>query len=121
VGLRDITDPEAVNQAIAEFDSLGRDGFLQRYGFGRARRFYVEHDGKLYDSKVLLGAAHGFQFPDQGPLASTDFSGGESTTVRKLRDLGSTIVPLSPDGAETAGIRGNQRGGRGGVIRRRLR
>jgi hypothetical protein len=100
VSLKDITEPHAVKQAIAEFDALGRDAFLKRYGFGHARRFRVEYNGKLYDSKALLGAAHGFQFPDKGSLASTDFSGGESTTVRKLRDLGFTVVPVSSDGDE---------------------
>jgi len=67
VGLKDITDPDAVKQAIAEFDELGREDFLRRYGFGRARRFYVGYNGKPYDSKAVLGAAHRFQLPDEGP------------------------------------------------------
>ena len=88
VGLNDITDPRAVEHAIAEFDTLGREAFLKRYGFRHARTFLVDHNGQQYDSKALLGAAHGFQFPEQGPLAATEFCGGEATTVKKLRDLG---------------------------------
>jgi hypothetical protein len=91
-----------VKQAIAEFEELGREDFLRRYGFGRARRFYVDYNGKPYDSKALLGAAHGFQFPDRGPLGSADFSGGESATVRKLRDLGFTTIAV-PQGGDEAG------------------
>lgn len=102
MGLKDITDADAVKQAIAQFDALGRDDFLKRYGFGRARRFFVEFNDKLYDSKAVLGAAHGFQFPDQDPLAAAEFSGDESATARKLRDLGFSIVSVPPDGGETA-------------------
>jgi hypothetical protein len=34
MALSDLTDPSAVLQAIDQFDALGRDAFLQRYGFG---------------------------------------------------------------------------------------
>ena len=96
VGLNDITDPRAVEHAIAEFDTLGREAFLERYGFRHARGFLVDHDGRRYDSKALLGAAHGFQFPEQGPLAAMEFGGGETTTVKRLRDLGFTVVSGIP-------------------------
>lgn len=102
MALKDITDPEAVRQAIAEFDALGRDAFLKRYGFQHARRLFVEYEGEQYDSKALLGAAHGFQFPDQGPLSLSDFKSGELTTAKKLRDLGFEPVVRS-DSYETAG------------------
>lgn len=91
MGLRDITDRSAVLKALGEFDTWGRDAFLAKYGFGPARRFYLVHDGRRYDSKAVLGAAHGHQFPERGPLASHEFSGGEATTVRKLQELGFTI------------------------------
>jgi 5-methylcytosine-specific restriction enzyme B len=100
MGLSDITDREAVESALREFDDLGRDAFLERYGFGPARRFYLEADGKRYDSKAILGAAHGIQFPDQGPLPHTEFSGGEATTVKKLRELGFTVISTTPDSDE---------------------
>ena len=55
-----ITDltPEAVRQAIAEFDRLGRDSFLNTYGFGKARGYFLVHNGQAYDSKAIAGVAH---------------------------------------------------------------
>lgn len=90
--LSQITDPEAVKQAIAEFDRLGRDEFLRKYGFGRSVRYYLMYEGRPYDSKAILGAAHGVQFPERGPLTATDFHGGENTVAPKLRSLGFDVV-----------------------------
>jgi hypothetical protein len=86
--LSDITDPAAVRSAIAEYDRLGRDDFLRRYHFGRAREYFLIHEGGEYDSKAILGAAHGYQFPDRGPLRPQDFTGGDASTARRLRELG---------------------------------
>jgi hypothetical protein len=33
---RDAVQPHHVRQAVAEYDQLGQDEFLARYGFGRA-------------------------------------------------------------------------------------
>src|SRR5271170_5016950 len=77
LGLSDLTERDAVEQAMAEYDELGRDAFLSRYGYGPARSYFVVHDGKRYDSKALAGAAVGKQFPASGPLAASEFSGGE--------------------------------------------
>ena len=56
-----------------------------------SRRYQIEHEGRRYASKAILAAAHGIQFPQQGPLRSSDFSGGRETT-EKARALGFTIV-----------------------------
>src|SRR5688572_24313504 len=48
-GLREVTDRDAVLKALAEFDELGREQFLKKYGFRRSRAFYVRHDDRLYD------------------------------------------------------------------------
>lgn len=48
-----------VRAAVAEYDRLGRDTFLRSTGFGRARAYYLEHEGRLYDSKAIVGYAHG--------------------------------------------------------------
>jgi hypothetical protein len=93
VPLAEITDPLAVDAAIAEFDELGRDAFLQKYGFRRSIRFVVRANGRDYDSKALLGVAHGNQFPELGPLPYTDFNGGQPT-IRRLEQLGFTLVNL---------------------------
>jgi hypothetical protein len=88
MGLAELTDRGAVESAMAEFDRIGRSAFLEKYGFGEARSYFLAHDGKLYDSKAIVGAAHGHQFPRLGPLQNTDFSGGEATVAATLQRLG---------------------------------
>ena len=81
---------QAVLKAVAEYDELGQDQFLDKYGFERARLYVLVHDGNSYDSKAIVGAAHGF-LPGQRPLAAREFSGGEATVGRLLRRLGFTV------------------------------
>ena len=75
---------QAVLAAIAEYDRVGQQAFLSRYGFDPARLYTLVHDGRSYDSKAIVGAAHGF-------LAASQFSGGEATVGRLLRRLGFTV------------------------------
>ena len=89
MALNDITG-DAVLQALVEYDRLGQEGFLELYGFDRARQYLLVHEGKRYDSKAIVGAAHGF-LPGQRPLASSEFSGGEATVGRLLRRLGFAV------------------------------
>lgn len=91
----DISDPAAVWTAVEEFDRLGEPEFLRRYGFGPALRYHLIVAGRRYPSKAILGAAHGLQFPDQGPLKASDFSGGEQTVRRKLNALGFDVEVLT--------------------------
>jgi len=98
VALSDITR-DAVLKAVAEYDELGQDQFLAKYGFDRARLYVLVRDGKPYDSKPIVGAAHGF-LPGQNPLTARQFSGGEATVGRLLRRLGFTVQvgdALTPD------------------------
>ena len=88
MAFQDITDPGAVQLAIAEFDRVGTHSFLTKYGFKRSRTFFLVVGDREYDSKAIAGAAHGYQFPNLGPLRPSDFSGGEATVARKLRSLG---------------------------------
>lgn len=97
--LSDLTEPEAVRKAIAEFDELGREVFLEKYGFGPARRYFVTLNGKKYDSKAIVGAAHGIQHPELGHLTATDFTGGESSVVPLLNKLGFSVIDEA-EGAE---------------------
>jgi hypothetical protein len=92
MALGDLSSRSAVLQALAEYDRLGPDAFLRRYGFGRARAYYLLRDGRRYDSKAIAGAAHGYQFPQLGPLHAADFSGGEATVASKLRSLGFDVI-----------------------------
>lgn len=77
-----------VKEAIAEFDEIGRDAFLQKYGFGKSRGYFLKFNGKKYDSKAIIGAAHGFAFPKDGPLTPYDFGGGEGRVIPILEKLG---------------------------------
>jgi MoxR-like ATPase len=96
---------DAVLSAVEEMKALGRDAFLEKYGFQRARRYTIVHNGQLYDSKAIMGAAHGYQFPDRGPLRSADFTGGEGTAVRKLRSLGFEVKDSAAANGSTASPR----------------
>lgn len=89
MAITDITR-QAVEKAIDKYDQMGQDAFLSHYGFERARLYVLVHDGKRYDSKAIIGAAHGF-LPGEHPLAAGEFSGGEATVGRLLRRLGFTV------------------------------
>jgi hypothetical protein len=93
--LSDLTDASAVERALNEFDELGRDSFLAKYGFGKARNYFVVRDGRRYDSKAIVGAAHGFQHPDRGTLRNDEFSGGEDSVKRTLERLGFVVEPIA--------------------------
>ncbi|HEY2404194.1 MAG TPA: HNH endonuclease signature motif containing protein [Steroidobacteraceae bacterium] len=89
MGLRDITRA-AVLEAISEYGRLGQDEFRAKYGFERARSYLLIHKGRAYDSKAIVGVAHGY-LPGERVLAARDFSGGEATVGRLLRALGFTV------------------------------
>ena len=90
MSLRNI-ESEHVLQAIKECDELGRVYFLEKYRFGQAKAYWLMYNGQRYDSKAIIGAAHGYACPDLGPLTSDRFSGGASTVRRKLENLGFTV------------------------------
>ena len=94
--LSDLTNRSAVLHAIAEFDQLGRESFLAKYGFGPARSYFLVHNGKRYDSKAIAGVAVGKQFPASGALTHSDFSGGEATVQAKLESLGFHVASNEP-------------------------
>ncbi|GAA4635894.1 hypothetical protein GCM10023196_083390 [Actinoallomurus vinaceus] len=88
MALPDITR-EAVLAAIAECDRMGRDAFLDKYGFRRALRYRLRYNGTLYDSKAIAGVAHGY-LPGESPLR--DFSGGIGHAVTALQRLGFEVI-----------------------------
>src|SRR6266487_512939 len=71
---------EAVLAAVAEFDNLGRADFLRKYGFSKAKSYFLELNERLYDSKAVVGRAL--------RLSPVDFSGGDQTVARRLEELG---------------------------------
>ena len=58
VSYADLTDPRAVEAALEEFDQLGRWTFLEKYGFGEARDYFLVTDTGRYDSKAIFAAAN---------------------------------------------------------------
>jgi hypothetical protein len=93
MGFHDITRV-SVLQAVREFDAEGRDAFLERHGFGPARRYYLVLDDRQYDSKAIVGVAHGYARPELGPLRSRDFNGGHATVEALLTRLGFSVRVL---------------------------
>lgn len=96
MGVGDVT-AEAVLRAVAECRELGVEAFVDKYGFGSSRDVLLDHEGDLLPSKAILGVAHKFAVPEQGPLPSDAFTGGEQT-IRKLEELGFTVRRLSAGG-----------------------
>ncbi|MEQ4205794.1 hypothetical protein [Actinopolymorpha sp. B9G3] len=105
MALKDLTDKQAVLAALAEFDAIGRQAFLSRYGFRLATGYFVLHEGRPYDSKAIAGVAHGYQHGTA--LRAKEFSGGAATVAARLTSLGFLVtVPSGPKwtlpiGAET--------------------
>jgi hypothetical protein len=72
-------------------------------------KYFLVHRGRRYDSKAILGAAYGFQFPERGALGPKDFHGGEAATVPRVRSLGFMIKSRAeldgdrPDPSPSAG------------------
>ncbi|MGX6741065.1 hypothetical protein [Streptomyces peucetius] len=95
MALNEITRP-AILQAVAEYDRLGRDEFLERYGFGPARSYLLQIDGQEYDSKAIVGAAHGY-LPGRDPLERDEFSGGKDHAAKLLSELGFDVVVRATD------------------------
>lgn len=90
---------DAVEAALNEFDLIGREAFLEKYKFGAARDYRVQNpvSGTWADSKAVVGAAYGHQFPERGPLGARDFSGGRETVVRLLESIGFTVSTAEMD------------------------
>lgn len=87
-----LTQRDSVLAAIQEFDELGRDMFLGKYGYGLGRDYFLELDGNFYDSKAIVGVAFGYEHPNDGPLVNKDFKGGTSGAVRALQRLGFNVT-----------------------------
>jgi hypothetical protein len=99
LALADLTAADAVLRALDEFDAIGRDHFLSKYGFSTARSYFLVRDGRAYDSKAIAGVAHGYQHPHLGPLRPSDFSGGDLTVRARLENLGFQVIATEPTNA----------------------
>ncbi|TMR94757.1 HNH endonuclease [Nonomuraea basaltis] len=89
MGLSDLRR-EMILAAIAEYDTMGRDAFLDTYGYGPARGYFLVHEGRRYDSKAIVGVAH--RGVTGRPLLPEEFSGGRDTVARRLIRLGFEVT-----------------------------
>lgn len=97
--LSELQSPAAVQAALDEFTQLGRQAFLQRYGFGPSRDYLVRDPktGSLCDSKAIVGAAFAHRHAGAAALSASEFSGGMQTVVAKLQALGFEVVRVGED------------------------
>ena len=82
---------DAVTKAVQEFDALGRETFLETYGYGEADGYWLLYgQGRYdrYDSKAIVGVAFKFIAGIERPLLANEFSGGRATVLRALQRLG---------------------------------
>lgn len=105
MALSDI-DRAAVLRTIEDFDRLGRLGFLKKHGFRRSRSYFLVHEGKPYDSKAIIGVAHGYSGGNRIPLSASDFNGGGATVGKLLRSLDFDLQVSSEPPAPSS--RGNE-------------
>jgi hypothetical protein len=85
-----------VLRAIQEYDRLGPQGFFSAHGFAPTTTYELVWDEHRYPPKAILGTA--YEFATGQRLASGDFEGGKTGTVRVLGKLGFTIQPRRPAG-----------------------
>ena len=97
MALKDITHRD-VERALKEFDRLGIDAMLKKYGGGPSTHWYVLHKGECYDQKLILRAAH--ELADLGPLPPGRGTFTAAEARRWLDKLGFDVVDDIPAGSE---------------------
>ena len=105
MALSDVTR-DAVLAAIEECDSLGRESFLAKYGFHAARSYFLVHNGKRYDSKAIVGAAHAKLAENSVQLRSGEFNGGAATVAPLLRALDFEVIEVDTKSEPSDGSMG---------------
>ncbi len=87
---RNIQNPESIRKAIDECDRLGRDVFLEKYGYGRATKYALVANGKHYDTKAILGVAYKHE---SGNLALRPHQvKNRKDRQKKLEELGFKVI-----------------------------
>lgn len=81
---------EHVVKAIEEYDDLGPEEFLSRYGFTTARDYTLTYEGRSYDSKAIVGVAYGYA--TGSALKHDEFRGGKEGAAKVLLDLGFEVT-----------------------------
>lgn len=95
VSYADLTDRAAVESALEEFDRLGRWTFLDKYGYGAARDYFLVTDSGRYDSKAIFAAAYEAQHGVA--VGSDEISGGKTGAARRLHKLGFVVEGIDDE------------------------
>ena len=85
---------EAVLHAIAEFDQLGRDAFLRKYGRRGSDSYWIRYQENHYDLKAIWGAAHVHAGMEQ-PHRSLGTGQNSIQVKAQLERLGFAVVHKS--------------------------
>lgn len=87
-----------VLSAIHEYDEVGQDEFLDRYGFAPSREYVLRHADHSYDSQAVLGAA--LRYATGTAATADELSSSRTGAAKALRNLDFEV--LSPQKAESA-------------------
>jgi MoxR-like ATPase len=99
--------------AIEECNSLSREVFRSRYGFGESRKFPLLYDGREYDSKAIVGRAYALAHPEeQIPAWRDGLSGGigPGSAGYLLKQAGFELGHADEDGPRAWVIRAGEHG-----------
>lgn len=99
-----LTSRAHVLKAIAEFDELGEQAFLSKYGYGPARSIFIEHEGRRYGQMAIAGVAWGLQHFGDGRERPNSYTGGAISTWPVLRRLGFRVVNRAEEEAAGNGV-----------------
>lgn len=89
---------QSVLNTLAEYDELGRETFLAKYGYSKARTYVLVHEGREYDAKAIAGVAH--KWDHERALKPSEFSGGKAYAVTWLERLGFQVQGEALDFSE---------------------
>ena len=94
-----LTDPNAVRQAIVQFDQLGRDKFLEIHNCKKSWRYRIEYNGKTYDSDAIATVAFSIQHQRKA-RGQREIIGSHADVRSLLTSLGFPIVTTPLPSAE---------------------
>jgi len=116
---------DQIDGVLAEWDEVGREEFLRRFGTNQARKFYIRREGKRYDAMPVLLAAlqkdskpieiDTISFPQDSkhirdPLIEKGFEVLSMEQMTRLRDLIEQVLQLQPKYAKRRSRAMEQRG-----------
>ena len=89
MALKGITDSGWVLRAIEEFDAVGLEAFLDRYGFGEATGYFVKIGGSVRP-EAIAGADS--RVSTRHADDHDEFNGGAASVANRLESLGFEVT-----------------------------